>query len=297
MGFSFSQPGAEIFVPDGTPEAEALARTKSLVVTAHQDDVEFMGFPLIKEAFGTGTPTFSAVVMTNGAGSPRSGVYANCSDEDMQEIRRKEQRLAAQIGRYASVVQLRFTSKAIRDPENKAPSQELAEVIRAMKPETVMTHNFADKHNTHVGTALNVVRAIRLLPKNGRPKKLLAGEIWRGLDWVSDKEKVRLDAGGNDALAAALMGVFDSQIAGGKRYDAATFGRRRANATYGDSHAVDTLEQVAYAIDMTPLIEDDTLCPRKFILGFAERFVAEIRETIATAGGPANSQSPLTPSL
>lgn len=288
MSFSFSQPGAEIFVPDGTPESEALARTKSVVVAAHQDDVEFMGFPLIEEAFGTGTPTFSAVVMTNGAGSPRSGVYASRSDEDMQEIRRKEQRLASQIGHYASMVQLRFTSKAIRDAENKAPAQELSAVLRAMKPETVMTHNFADKHNTHVGTALNVLRAIRLLPKNERPKKFLGAEIWRSLDWVCDKEKLRLDAGGNDALAAALMGVFDSQIAGGKRYDTATFGRRRANATYGDSHAVDTLEQVCFAIDMTPLIEDDTLCPGKFILGFVDRFVAEIRETLASAGGPAN---------
>ena len=79
--------------------------------------------------------------------------------------------------------------------------------------------------------------------------------------------------------------MFDSQIAGGKRYDLATFGRRRANATYADSHAVDDFEQVAYAIDMTPMIEDDTLSPEAFIMGFVSRFQEEIRETLRTAGG------------
>jgi hypothetical protein len=129
------------------------------------------------------------------------------------------------------------------------------------------------------------VRAIRSLPKADRPKRLLGGEIWRGLDWIPDDEKIRLDAGGRDALAGALMGVFDSQIAGGKRYDLATFGRRRANATYGESHAVDDLEQVAVAIDMTPMIEDDSLAAMDFIEGFVERFLNELRDTIRSAGG------------
>lgn len=284
MNFNLSQQGAEIYVPDGVEGSAALSRVKTLVVGAHQDDVEFMGFPLILEAYGTGEPSFGAIVMSNGAGSPRSGVYADCTDADMQTIRRKEQKLAADVGHYAALVQLWFTSKDLRNADNQAPSDELAAILRAMRPEVVMTHNFADKHNTHIGTAINVLRAIRKLPKAERPKKLLGGEIWRSLDWVSDKEKLRLNSGGRDALAAALMGVFDSQIAGGKRYDLGTFGRRRANATYGDSHAVDDMEQVAYAIDMTPLMEDDLLSPEAFIMGFVERFQAEIRETLRTGG-------------
>lgn len=284
MSFEFSQPGAEIYIPDGAPESDALARVSHVIVGAHQDDVEFMGFPLIKDAYGTSTPRLAAVILSNGAGSPRSGVYADCSDADMQEIRRREQRLAADVGRYAALVQLRFSSKDLRDAANPAPARELARLFDAMRPEVVMTHNFADKHNTHVATALNVVRAIRSLPKSVRPKKLLGGEIWRSLDWVSDTEKLRLDAGGRDALAAALMGVFDSQIAGGKRYDLATFGRRRANATYGDPHAVDDFEQVAYAIDMTPMIEDDRLTPDAFIMGFVNRFADELRTTLHSAG-------------
>ena len=286
MSFSFSQPGAELYIPDGAPESTALTRVTHVIVGAHQDDVEFMGFPLIKDAYGTAAPRLAAIVLSNGAGSPRSGVYSGCSDSDMQEIRRREQRLAADVGHYAALVQLRFSSKDIRNAANTGPADELAQVLRAMRPEVVMTHNLADKHDTHVGTALNVLRAIRSLPKSERPKKLLGGEIWRSLDWVSDKEKLRLDASGRDALAAALMGVFDSQIAGGKRYDLATFGRRRANATYGDPHAVDDFEQVSYAIDMTPMIEDDRLAPEAFIMGFVNRFADELRATLRNAGEP-----------
>ena len=285
MSFTFSQPGAEIFIPDGAPETQALARVKSLIVGAHQDDVEFMGFPLIRDAYGTGEPSLGAVVMSNGAGSPRAGVYADCTDEQMQAIRRQEQRLAAQVGRYAAMVQLRFTSKALRNPADPAPAAELAAVLRAMKPETVMTHNFADKHNTHLGTALNVVRAIRLLPKADRPKRLLGGEIWRSLDWVSDQEKVRLDAGGRDALAAALMGVFDSQIAGGKRYDLAVIGRRRANATFFASHGTDKSDQITYAMDITAAAVDDAVDIVEFTLGHIDRFRDDVRAKLSARLG------------
>ena len=132
MSFTFSQPGAEIFIPDGAPETQALARVKSLIVGAHQDDVEFMGFPLIRDAYGTGEPSLGAVVMSNGAGSPRAGVYADCTDEQMQAIRRQEQRLAAQVGRYAAMVQLRFTSKALRNPADPAPAAELGAIPDAV---------------------------------------------------------------------------------------------------------------------------------------------------------------------
>ena len=57
-----------------------------------------------------------------------------------------------------------------------------------------------------------------------------------------------------------------------------------ANATYGDSHAVDDLEQVAFAMDMTPLVEDDSLSPMDFIQGSVDRFVGEMRETLRSAG-------------
>lgn len=280
-----TQPNAEVFAPDGADEGRALARVTHLIVGAHQDDVEFMGFPLIRDAYGASEPRLGAIVMTNGAGSPRSGVYASCSDADMQTVRRREQRLAAELGRYAVVAQLQFPSCDLRSPANTAPTDELVRLLDAMRPDVLMTHNLADKHDTHVATALRVVQALRALPRAARPRRLLGGEIWRGLDWLPDAEKIRLDAGGHDSLAAALMGCFDSQIAGGKRYDRATFGRRHANATYGDPHAVDDQEQVAFAMDMTPLLADDALDPTTFVLGFVDRFANELRAALTRAAG------------
>ena len=147
-----------------------------------------------------------------------------------------------------------------------------------------MTHQLADKHDTHVATALRVVEALRRLPRDARPQQLLGGEVWRSLDWISDREKVRLDAGGRDALACALMCVYDSQIAGGKRYDLATFGRRRANATYADPYHVDTLEQVALAMDLTPLLVQEDLDPAAYMRGMVDRFADEVFATLKRAG-------------
>lgn len=281
---NFSQPNAELFVPDGSEPDAAVARARRVVVGAHQDDVEFMGFPLIRDAFHDGAPEFGAVVMTNGAGSPRSGIYADCTDERMQAIRRLEQRQAAAVGRYAFVAQLQFPSKDLRNPQVATPTDELAALFAAMRPQVVMTHQLADKHDTHVATALRVVEALRRLPREARPQQLLGGEIWRGLDWMPDREKVRLDAGGRDALACALMCVYDSQIAGGKRYDLATFGRRRANATYADPYHVDTLEQVALAMDLTPLLVQEDLDPAAYLRGLIDRFADEVFATLRRAG-------------
>jgi len=84
----------------------------------------------------------------------------------------------------------------------------------------------------------------------------------------------------HENLAAALNGVFDSQIAGGKRYDLATLGRRRANATFFESHAVDECESVSFAMDLTPLVDDPSLDIVEFVLGFIHRFEADVRNKL-----------------
>ena len=68
-----------------------------------------------------------------------------------------------------------------------------------------------------------------------------------------------------------LIGAFDSQIAGGKRYDLAAAGRKRANATFLDSHAVDRATAVEYAMDLTPLVRDPTLDVTRWTLQLVER--------------------------
>jgi len=48
----------------------------------------------------------SRVVVTNGAGSARTDIYADFTNEDMVRVRVKEQRKAATIGEYACQIQL-----------------------------------------------------------------------------------------------------------------------------------------------------------------------------------------------
>jgi len=112
-----------------------------------------------------------------------------------------------------------------------------------------------------VAVALRVVAAICSLPAAARPQRLLCCEVWRNLDWMMDSDKVGMDVTQHENLQAALLGVFDSQIAGGKRYDLAVMGRRRANATFFESHGVDQTLGLAYAMDLTPLISDIQLDP------------------------------------
>jgi len=85
----------------------------------------------------------------------------------------------------------------------------------------------------------------------------------------------------HENLAMSLVGVFDSQVCGGKRYDLATMGRRRANATYLASHGVDESTSLIFGTDLTPLIEDDQLDVGEYIEGFINRFAKEVSSRIA----------------
>ena len=96
---------------------------------------------------------------------------------------------------------------------------------------------------------------------------------------MSDTDKVAFDVSAHGNLAAALMGVYDSQICGGKRYDLATTGRRLAHATYSESHAVDVAEALIYAMDLTPLIADPTT-PQDLVADHIGRMEEEIAERI-----------------
>ena len=122
---------------------------------------------------------------------------------------------------------------------------------------------------------------LRELPPETRPEKVLGCEVWRALDWLVDGDKVALPVGGRDNLASALLGVFDSQIAGGKRYDLATLGRRRANATYFQSHAVDQAQAIIFGMDLTPLIVDTTIDPLEFAVSHIREFEEEVRNRFA----------------
>ncbi len=274
---NLAAPHSDIFIPDGMPQPAAMARITHLGIGAHQDDLEFMAFHGIVECYHHENGRyFGGVVCTDGGGSARTGPYASYSDAEMKGIRREEQRAAAMTGRYGAMVQLGYPSEAFKRANDARPVEDLLAILRATQPEVVYTHNLADKHATHIGVTAAVLAAIRRMPEGERPQRLLGCEVWRGLDWLGDGEKVVLDVSGHDHLAAALNGIFDSQIAGGKRYDLATVGRRAANATFFNSHATDQSSQVIYAMDLTPLIHEPLADPLEFTLAAVDRFRAEV---------------------
>ncbi len=272
---------AEIFVPDGLPTEQALARTTHLAVGAHQDDLEIMAYHGILQCFQRDDKWFTGVVVTNGSGAPRDDVYADYTDAEMQVVRRKEQKKAAVVGEYAAQVLLDYPSSAVKDGSIKAPVADIEALLKATRPQVVYTHNLADKHDTHVAVTLRVIEAMRNLPADDRPKHLYGCEVWRDLDWMADAEKVVFDISARESLQLALLGVFDSQICGGKRYDLATMGRRRANATYYASHETDVATGMAFAMDLMPLVLDPTRDMQNYVQGFIDRFAQEVAGRIA----------------
>ncbi len=273
---NFSEKTAEIWTPDGATEEIALARVGSMGISAHQDDIEIMAMEGILAGFGNPKKRFMAVIVTNGAGSPRDGLYADYTDAEMQVVRRVEQKKAAFVGEYSAVAFLDHSSAAVKNSANEGPVADLKALIAAARPETIYTHNLADKHDTHVSVALRVIAAIRQLPSEARPRKLYGCEVWRDLDWLLDSDKIVFTVDGHENLQASLVGVFDSQIVGGKRYDLATMARRRANATYHQSHAVDTAQLINFGMNLTPLIQDDKLDPAEYVERFIRRFSEDV---------------------
>ena len=277
----FHLPTAEVFVPDGLPVEAALARTTHLAVAAHQDDLEIMAAQPILQCFQRDDQWFTGVVVSDGRGSPRDDLYKDYTDEAMRLVRFKEQKKAAVVGEYAAQVMLDYPSRVIKDGANPQPLEDLAALIAACRPQVLYTHNLADKHDTHVAVALRAIAAARRLPEADRPRHVYGCEVWRDLDWMVDEDKVVFDVSAHENLQAALLGIFDSQICGGKRYDLASLGRRRAHATYYASHGTDVATGLTYGMDLTPLVNDPDKSPQAYLQEYFQRFTQDVMGRLA----------------
>jgi len=280
IGMQLKNPGAQLFIPDGMDAAQAVARTTQMAIMAHQDDIPIGAMWGILQCFGKTDEWFTGVTVTNGAGSPRDDLYANYTDEQMRAVRAQEEKKAAYVGEYAACFLLDYPSSAVKDPNNADLVSELMNIVKAAQPRIVYTHNLADKHDTHVAVALRVIAALRALPEEARPQAVYGCEVWRSLDWMQDSDKVLMDCSPHENLSAALMGVYDSQICGGKRYDLATAGRRKANATYHETHGVDVYEALTFGMDLTPLIQNPNLSPTELVEQYIQHFRTDVMERI-----------------
>ena len=268
-----NNPNASVFFPG----EKDLSGITDLCIAAHQDDVEIMAYGPISNCYGK--HSFAAVIVTDGAGSPRTGEFAGYTDEEMKAVRQREQTEAATLGDYRAVIQLGYPSSAVKDASNGAVIEDLCRILRETRPKRLYTHNPADKHPTHVAVSLRVIEAVRRLSPDYRPELFLGLEVWRGLDWLCDADKVRLDTGAYPELARKLLTVHRSQVAGGKRYDEAAIGRRAANATFFASHETDEKSGISFGLDLLPLLDADTT-PAEYVAALIERFANEVRETI-----------------
>ena len=275
----FNTAAADIFIPDDVPVEEALARTSHLAIGAHSDDLEIMAYHGILDCYGYRKKNkwFTGITATDGRGSSRSGPYSDCTDEEMAKIRQTEQRQAAMVGKYGAMLQLGYESDLIMENDGQTNlRKDISNILDKCQPEVVYTHNPADKHDTHIAVLSASIMAMRDLPNERLPKKVLGCEVWRDLDWMPDDEKVALDVSHRENLANALVSIFDSQITGGKRYDRAAVGRRYANATFFQAGGQDRSEQLTFAMDLTPLIDDPSIEVKGYVMEYIDKFKNEV---------------------
>ena len=269
-----SQPGAEVFIPDGSSLEAACARVTHLVVAAHADDVELMAWHALLHA-----ERLAAVIVTDGRGRARAGAYAHFSDDEMRDARLREQKRAASLGSYSMVIWLDHASSGMKQAACPPLVSDLSVILSTIHPRWVYTHNPADRHDTHVAVAVHTVQALRASPT--AVERVLGCEAWRALDWLQPEDKVVLDVGAAEDRLMPLIRAFDSQVAGGKRYDLAAAGRRHANATFLEARAVDQASAVEYAVDLTPLVKDPTLDLTRWTLQLVERFANDVEARLA----------------
>ena len=262
------------------PKNRKTQPVKWLCICAHQDDCEIMAIDGILKGYYSKKYSFALVETTDGGGSARTGKFADYTDEEMKQVRIKEQQAASEIGKYNSLYMLNYSSKEVKDRNNEDIVNDYLQIIKELKPQVIYTHSILDKHPTHIGVVLKVIKALRKLPKEEQPKLFYGCEVWRGLDWINDDKKIGFDVSRNEKLQKKILNVFESQIAGGKAYTKASIGRRYQNATYYQSHSVDSYKMIAYAIDMKPLLKDPQLSVKEFALSFVDDLRNEITEVL-----------------
>lgn len=277
----------DVHVPDGLDPVPALGRATVVGVVAHPDDLELLVPGLVGACRDDPSAWFAGIVCTDGAGSTRGPSTAALSAAELVATRRAEQRRAADLGRYAAVVQLGRPSPEVREPSGRAALvDDLEALLRACAAGLVVTHDPTDRHATHQAVALAAVEACRRLPAAARPGRLLGVEGWRGLDWLPEGDRVALDVSGQAELAGRLAAVHASQLEA-KRYDLALEGRRRAHATLAEQRRPDEAEQLSLAMDLSPLLDDPDLDPTAFVLGAVDRFRAEVAASLGRLTGRA----------
>ena len=83
---------APVYIPDGTEEEESDSPHDASGDLGASGRHRVHCIRAIAECFGKQDKWFGGVVVTDGRGSPRSGLYADYTDEEMKSVRITEQK-------------------------------------------------------------------------------------------------------------------------------------------------------------------------------------------------------------
>ena len=269
----FSKPTPRYSSPTVWPTTTPSARVTHLGIGAHQDDLEIMAFHGIQKCFTSKELWFGAVTSTDGAGSPRAGEYAAWSDADMAALRRREQEKAAVLGNYGALVQLNYTSAEVKDVGTGRLKADLVKILKLCRPRS-STRDPGRRARHARGRRLHGARG----HARARPGRTPDDGLQRGL------ARPRLDGrrgqgphydiSRREALSIGLIGVYDSQVEGGKR---STWIPAGAGPTPATSMARnDEADELWFAMDLTPLVRDAKLDVGRCVLGHIDKFQASV---------------------
>jgi LmbE family N-acetylglucosaminyl deacetylase len=258
----------------------SISTSTHMGIVAHADDLEILAYHGILKCYESNEKNFFGVVCTDGGGSPRSNKYKNVSDEEMINIRKVEQEKAAILGNYNGVSFLNYKSSEIKNSHSINMKNDIKKLIKLSNAEIIYTHSLTDGHLTHLAVAIQTINALRELPIKQRPKKFYGCEVWNSLEWLNEKDRIMLNVSDNPKLAKNLLKVYDSQISGGKQYDKATIGRRKANATFNQKHNIDNIDYGIYAMDLMPLVENINLSILDYTTQLIDNFKSDVKKNL-----------------
>ena len=278
-----TQKNSHIYVrADFTHLEDSLSGGTHLAIGAHPDDLEVMAGHGIIECLSSKDLEFIGVTCCTGSGSARGESFKGIDSQTMMELRRKEQINSAKLGRYACALQLGYESQQVKGKKNTLFITELKKIISKVQPQVIYTHNLMDKHQTHISVAIHVLEALREL--DYRPNAIHGCEVWRGLDWVNDGQKVVLPIK-KPGLIEELISIHKTQIENGKNYAKANRGRMLANATFFDAKQVDQFTEVLFAIDLLPLLENKKLTYSEFVNTYFESLQSDVNKNLDSFKG------------
>jgi LmbE family N-acetylglucosaminyl deacetylase len=257
------------YAPTSTTKKDVLNKSSSLVIVAHQDDIEIAAANLIAALRHSNEQYVTGIVTTDGARAPRSGKYADYTDPQMAAERIVEQNKAAELGNFG-VFQLGHPTPSVlartgEGSEFETLVQEIQAVIMRTKPEIIYVHSPLDGHPTHNATTAATFEALkRLPPEFEMPKQIIGCEVWRGLDWLpntkdyplTQKLLCTIDMSGAVDCFKEIIACHQTQIVGGTDYERTVVSRWQANVMANPHKTtVDAPQYIALGLDLTEFVQ------------------------------------------